>query len=70
MLWKNVMSNGRQKVHPAAGGVSSPAVVFKKTVGHLRDASENPAAQATPPCAVARHLGEPRIFGGPHIKSK
>jgi hypothetical protein len=43
---------------------------FKKTIGNLRDASENPAAQATPPCAVARNLGEARIFGGPHIKSK
>jgi hypothetical protein len=37
---------------------------FKKTVGRRRDASENPAEQAAPACAVVRKLGEDRIFGG------
>jgi hypothetical protein len=60
---------GKRCIRPLAELVRQ-RLFFKKTVGHLRDASENPAAQATPPCAVARNLGEARIFGGPHIKSK
>jgi hypothetical protein len=41
-------------------------LLIEKTVGHLRHASENPAAHAAPACAVARKFGEARSFGGTH----
>jgi hypothetical protein len=41
-------------------------LLIEKTVGHLRHASENPATQAAPACAVARKFGEAQIFGGTH----
>ena len=58
---------GCAKVHPAAGGATSPAAAFfPQTLGHLRQAAENPAAQAAPTYAVAGKLGEARIFGWTH----
>ena len=44
-------------------------LLIEKTVGHLRHASDNPAAQAEAPCAVARKFGEARIFGGTHANT-
>lgn len=43
--------------------------LLTKSLGHLRHASENPAAQAALTCTLARRLGEARIFGRTHTKT-
>ena len=67
---KGYPGRGCAKVYPAAGGVTSLAVAFSKSVGHLRDASENPAAQAAPDCAAALKLGEAPMLGGTHTNPR